>query len=275
MSAMPPTPPAPHRLVLSAAEFAYLVAKTGMEMPPGWRPAPDNPFGLAESELTKKRVVQGTGDEAEVHRSVQVNLGILAGPQVMLDTTVSIAGKGSRSLHAVSGPLGASLFALADGAVELSMFAAVHLGRELIRAVPPPGSTATGISSALSESAPDPLRGTVPLTALHEMGVARLMREADPGVQAVVLDKLDLPAAEAKLALRAANRSDGALRCQLTGKAGGRVASGQVTWLHSDAGWSGITPVPDGSGRKLVKLEPAAREDIGTWVAPFVAAALS
>lgn len=273
---MPPTTqaPAPHRLVLSTAEFAYLVAKTGMEMPPEWRPNPDTPFGLAESELTKKRVVQGTGDEAEVHRSVQVNLGILANPQVMLDTTVSIAGKGLRSVHAVSGPLGASLFALADGAVELSMFAAVHLGRELIRAVPPDSAT-TGISSALGESAPDPLRGTVSLTALHEMGVARLMREADPGVQSAVLDKLDLPAAEAKVALQAANRSDGALRCQLTGKAGGRIASDQVTWLHTDAGWSGITPVPDGSGRKLVKLEPAAREDIGTWVAPFVAAALS
>lgn len=263
-------PPAPHRLVLSTAEFAYLIAKTGMEMPPDWRPDPDIPFGLAETELTKKRVVQGAGDEAEIHRSVQINLGILASPQVMLDTTVSIAGKGLRSVHAVSGSLGASLFALADGAVELSMFAGVHLGRELIRAVPPDSAT-TGISSALGESTPVPLSGTVSLTALHEMGVARLMREADPGVQAAVLEKLDLPAAEAKVALRAANRSDGALRCRLTS----RIASDQVTWLHTDAGWSGIRPVPDGSGRKLVELEPAAREDIGTWVAPFVAAALS
>lgn len=271
---MPSTPP-PHRLVLSAAEFAYLIDRTGFELPPGWRPAPDTPFGLAESELTKKQVVQGAGDEAEVHESVRVNLRILAHPQVMLDTTVSVGGKGMHGLHAISGPLGASLFKLDDGAVELSMFAAVHLGRELVRAVPPEEDLA-GLDSALGGGrAAEPLRGKVSLDALHELGVARVMRDADPAGPAAVLAELDLPAAEAKLAIQAANRSDGALRCQLTGRAGDQIATSQVTWLHTDGGWSGIRPDPDSSGRRMVRLEPAAAEDIGTWVAPFVAGALS
>ena len=31
--------PAPHRLVLSAGEFAYLVETAGVELPPDWMPA--------------------------------------------------------------------------------------------------------------------------------------------------------------------------------------------------------------------------------------------
>ncbi len=31
--------PAPHRLMLSAGEFAYLVEKVGVELPPDWMPA--------------------------------------------------------------------------------------------------------------------------------------------------------------------------------------------------------------------------------------------
>jgi hypothetical protein len=95
-------------------------------------------------------VLEGEGDQLSVHPSVLLNLRILAGPMVMVDTTASIGSLGSRSLHAVAGELGASLFALDDGAVELSMFAAVTLGQELIRAVHVEQST--GIASLLGDT---------------------------------------------------------------------------------------------------------------------------
>lgn len=97
--------PAPHRLVLTAGELAYLVERTGVELPPAWMPSAD--IGPTESGLIKKRVVDGVG--GEVHRSVVKNLEILALPMVMLDTVAAIGDKGLHSMHAISGPLGASL----------------------------------------------------------------------------------------------------------------------------------------------------------------------
>ncbi|GAA3638481.1 hypothetical protein C8D88_101258 [Lentzea atacamensis] len=263
--------PAPHRLVLSAREFAYLVEKTGVDLPPDWMPA-DVQIGPAEADLTKKRVVTGVGDEAEVHPSVERNLQILAGPMVMLDTIASIGDKSSHSVHAVNGPLGASLFALGDGAVELSMFASTDLGKELIRAVPQADRAGASLESRLGGShEAEPLRGRLPLKALQEMGAARLFRAADPDAPAAVLAELKLSGAEASLAQNVADQADGALRCLVISANG----TSQVNWVHTAGGWSGLDPEPDGSGRRMVRIEPAQREDLGTWVAPAVAGALA
>jgi len=264
--------PAPHRLALSAGEFAYLVEKTGVDLPPDWRPSQDVQIGPAEAGLTKKRVVTGVGDEAEVHPSVERNLQILAAPTVLLDTIASIGAKSSHSVHAVNGPLGASLFALGDGAVELSMFASVDLGKELIRAVPPDEPVGTSLESRLGGAQnAEPLRGRLPLEALQEMGAARLFRAADPDAPAAVLDQLNLSGDEALLARNVAEQTDGALRCLVISASG----TSQVNWVHTTGGWSGLDPEPDGSGRRMVRLEPAQREDLGTWVAPAVAGALA
>ncbi|RAS59228.1 hypothetical protein C8D87_11588 [Lentzea atacamensis] len=262
--------PAPHRLVLTAGELTYLVERAGVELPPAWMPSAD--IGPAEASLIKKRVVDGVG--GEVHRSVVKNLEILALPMVMLDTVAAIGDKGLHSMHTVSGPLGASLFELGDGAVEMSMFASADLGKELIRAVPPEGQgTNAGIESRLggggSEQAP--LRGRLPLAVLQEMGAARLFRGADPGGPAAVAATLNLSGGEAALARQVATETDGALRCLVVGRNG---MTSQVSWVHTDGGWSGLEPEPDGSGRRMVRLEPAEREDLGTWVAPAVAGAL-
>lgn len=267
------TAPAPHRLVLSAAEFAYLVDRTGVDLPPDWMPGSDVPFGLAESGLAKKRVVHGVGDEAVVHPSVERNLLILAGPTVMLDTVVSVGDQGMHSVHAVSGPLGASLFALGEGAVELSMFAAVDLGKELVRAVPDvDDETDSAIESRLGGGAgPKALQGKLPLAALQEMGVVRLFREADPEGPSAVVSRLNLSGQEAALAYGVATKTDGALRCLVSSQ----VETSQVSWIHCDGGWSGLDPEPDGSGRRMVRIEPVSREDLGTWVAPAVAGAVS
>lgn len=264
--------PAPHRLVLSAGEFAYLVEKTGVDLPPDWMPASDVQIGPAESSLTKKRVVTGVGDEAEVHPSVERNLQILAGPMVLLDTIASIGVKSSHSVHAVQGPLGASLFALGDGAVELSMFASVDLGKELIRAVPPEDPAGASLESRLGPAQEaEPLRGRLPLVALREMGAARLFRAAAPEAPAAVLAQLKLSGGEASLARDVADQTDGALRCLVIWNNG----TSQVNWVHTAGGWSGPDPEPDGSDRRMVRIEPAEREDLGTWVAPAVAGALA
>ncbi|MFD5827647.1 hypothetical protein [Lentzea sp. NPDC060358] len=264
--------PAPHRLVLSEHEFAYLVGKTGAVLSPDWLPAAGVQVGRAEADLTRKRVVTGVGDEAEVHPSVERNLRILATPTVLLDTIASVGAKSSHSVHAVSGPLGASLFALGDGGVELSMFASVDLGRELVRAVPAEDPAGASLESRLGGGgAGEPLSGRLPLAALQEMGAARLFRAADPEAPAAVLAQLGLSGDEAALARGVADRTDGALRC-LVVWAGGTA---QVNWVHTAGGWSGLDPEPDGTDRRMVRVEPARREELGTWVAPAVAGALA
>jgi hypothetical protein len=263
---------APHRLTLTAAEYATLVARMGLSMPPEWHPAPDLPN--ATDSLVHKGVFTGSGDLVKIHPSVEANLRIIAGPQIMFDTTATAGSRGSRSLHSIAGHLGASLFALPDAGVELSMFAAVDLGRELVRAVP--AEIGGGIGSMLDgPAAESPLRGTVPLTALHELGVADLLRPADPEAPAFVLAELRLPKAEAEFAVEVVRRTDGVLRCLVTALVGNGVNSAQVTWLHSDAGWVGIRPAAIGTERKLVDLEPVDRAELGVWVAPYVAEALS
>ncbi|WP_091450210.1 ESX secretion-associated protein EspG [Actinokineospora iranica] len=267
----PPTPvPAAHRLTLTAPEYAYLLDKTGVTMPPDWQPAPDI---ADESGLFDKGVLRGSADLLTVHPSIEANLRVLAGPQIMIDTTATIGARGSRCVHAVAGRVGASLFALPDAAVELSMFAAVDLGRELVRAVP---AEETGIGSALDDTDDaEPLRGRIPLAALHELGVADLLRPADPQAPAHVLAELKLPPAEAEFAVAVVRRTDGVLRALVTALVGGGVRTAQLTWLHSDTGWVGIRPAPTGADRKLVDLEPVDRTDLGVWLAPFVAEALT
>src|SRR5882762_288178 len=112
---MAATTTAPHRLTLSAVEYAYLIEKVGVSLPPGWQPDPDADTGVETADLVKRGVLRGDGDLLAVHPSVEVNLRILAAPQVMVDTTASIGAAGRHGLHSVSGALGASLFELDGG----------------------------------------------------------------------------------------------------------------------------------------------------------------
>ncbi|MGH3831161.1 MAG: hypothetical protein ACRDRS_12045 [Pseudonocardiaceae bacterium] len=273
MSAPGVAVPAARRLLLSASEYRQLVELAGVTMPPGWEPDENAAPGAALAQLSARGVLVGESDRLSVHPSVILNLRILAGPMVMVDTTASIASLGSRSLHAVSSELGAALFAL-DGALELSMFAAVTLGQELIRAVP--FEPDTGIIPRLGgpvspEESPG---GRVPLGALHELGVAELLSRADPLALTAAMERLELPADQAELVKRV-GRSDGGLQCVVTARIGEEIASTVVAWLHVDSGWVGLLPDPDGSGKHMVRLIPAAREDLGTWVAPLIAGAVS
>jgi hypothetical protein len=259
---------APHRLRLSAAEYSYLVTRLELSMPPGWDPPPEH--DVEPADLVKRGVLRGDGDLLAVHPSVTINLQILSAPQIMLDTTATIGALGQHCLHAVSGALGASLFELDSGGVELSLFAATDLGRELVRAVP--SEVDSEILPALGTGAVAPeLRGRVPLDALHELGVAKLLQGADSGATTEVLAELRLPPETARLAARITETTNGMLACLITGWVDGAARSGRVAWLHSGKGWLGLRPDSD----RMVLVEPVAREDLGVWVTPFVAEALT
>ncbi|RLK60436.1 ESX secretion-associated protein EspG [Actinokineospora cianjurensis] len=259
--------PAPRRLTLTAAEYAYVVTELDANMPPDWKPAPDI---AAVGDLAAKGVLR----DGEIHPSVAANIGVIAAPRVFLETTATAGARGSRSLHAVAGELGASLFLLPDAGVELSLFAAVELGRELVRAVP--SEEAAGIGAALdADDEVEPLHGVVPLAALHELGVADLLREADPDAPGYVLAELKLPKDEAEFALQVVRRTDGVLTCLVTGVVDGSVRSARVYWLHSDTGWVGVQPAAHGGGRQLVELTPVGRDELGVWVTPYLAEALA
>jgi hypothetical protein len=259
---------APHRLRLSAAEYAYLVTRLELSMPPGWEPATGG--DVEPAGLVRRGVLRGDGDLLAVHPSVTINLQILSAPQVMLDTTTTIGPLGQHCVHSVSGALGASLFQLDDGAVELSLFAGTDLGRELIRAVP--SEVDSAIRPALeSGTAALELRDRVPLAALHELGVAELLRGADSDAPAEVLAELRLPPETARLAARIAESTDGMLVCLITGWVAGTARGARVAWLHTGGGWLGLRPDSD----RMVLVEPVAREDLGVWVTPFVAEALT
>jgi hypothetical protein len=139
-----------HRLVLTAAEIALLVGKCSIDLPPGFATGEVDASALrqAASALATRGVVVESDDLLDCRPvpSIAVNLAVLASPVVTVRVEVSVDGRGLRAFYAVSGPLGASLFGLADGAVELSMFPAETLGLELIRAVPRPDELVTACS---------------------------------------------------------------------------------------------------------------------------------
>jgi hypothetical protein len=268
-------PPA-HRLVLTAVEWALLTRLCGFEPPAGFE-AVSLGGGLAV-----RGVVTADPYGCRPVAPVVANLATLAAPTAAVRMEISVHGRGLRALFAISGPLGASLFALAGGAVEMSMFAAEALGRELIRAVPTSDllSTAgTAIRAALhSDVVPQgdagvpllrgdagvPLAGRLPLAAWEGHG--------EPGVgDATVPTAPMLAADEAALAARVARRTVGTLWCVVSGRGGGGVLVGEVTWLATQHGWVGVRPEPDDTDRRMVALEPVARDDIGVWVAPYLA----
>lgn len=168
------------------------------------------------------------------------------------------------------------MFALAESAVELSLFAAVHLGQELLRAVPEApeeGVSEVQIRRGLAgEPSAAQVRGHLPLAALAEYGIiAGLTGPSDLAAD------LSLTGQQAALTAGIETRTVGVLRC-LVVKGGIDVPSpadivlaGQVVWLLTDAGWVGIRSSPDDSGRQMVDLVPVSRQQIGSWLAPYLA----
>jgi hypothetical protein len=274
---VPAVPSQAHRLVLTAAEIALLAGICSIELPPGFATAgqvDESALEQAALALASRGIAVVDSDDPFVYLpvpSIAANLSVLAWPLAAVRVEVSVHGRGLRAFYAVSGPLGASLFARGDGGVELSMFPAETLGRELIRAVPRPDELITTegrVGAALGDAAGEPLVGRLPPAALGEYDTARKLagRDGPDGVPG----SLGLSTAEVALAERVADRTTGTLWCLVTGSGGDGLLVGQVVWLATDHGWVGLHPDPDGSGRRMVVLQPVVREDIGVWLAPHL-----
>ena len=232
-------------------------------MPPGFGPATFDEATLraATQSLAKRQVVKGNPDDpghCVLVDSIAVNLATLAVPAFTIQVDVSVNGSGLRAVYAIAGAFGASVFTLADQAVELSMFAADTMGVELIRAVPDlKGLTPTQnrLDDALGGSDHRAPAGRLPLSALQH--------------QPPTLGELS--ASEAALAAQISAVSVGTLQCLVSGSSTAGVQVGQVVWVATVRGWIGMRPDPDGTSRQMVNVEPVNRADLGIWVAPLVA----
>ncbi|HEX6499553.1 MAG TPA: hypothetical protein VF054_11035 [Micromonosporaceae bacterium] len=268
--------PAAHRLTLSAAELAVLVGLGDVRLPPGF--AADTALDEdqrwdATATLARRGVLRRADDVADWTPvpSVAANLDVLVRPQVTIEVAVSVGDRGARAMYAVRGELGASLFALADAAAELSMFPAVSLGRELIRALPPDDQLAAGhqrINRVLGTDVaaqPAARSGRLPLAALSSYrGAGQHDGVADPALSG-------LDAARRELVDRLYRDTIGAMRALVTGATADGVALGQVIWLATVSGWVGLSPEPGPAGAPDVVLRSVERTEIGAWVAPYVA----
>lgn len=243
--------PAPRRLVLSAVDFESLVRRAGVRLPPGF-----------DREIAP-------GDGGPLIPALAVNLGVLARPDLLVRVDADLPSGVSRAVFAVAGRFGASLFALADRAVELSMFSGPWLGPELIRAVPE--QPAVRIRSSLAPDAADPdwAGRRVGRTALAEYGpTRRLLSRADAA------EALGLDAADAEFVAELTDATRGTLRAFVHGRPHGPdhgVLVGQVVWVATDAGWYELAP----SDVDEVELVPVTREAIGTRLAPMIAQVLA
>jgi hypothetical protein len=152
-----------HRLVLTSAEWALLVRVSAIIAPPGFEPADvgESALRAAARSLSVRWVVTGSLDDllgCVPVESIAVNLATVAAPVASVRVEVAVHERGVRAYFMISGAFGAGLVALAGGGVELSMFAAEALGRELVRVVPEPADLAPVealVGAALGDDADD------------------------------------------------------------------------------------------------------------------------
>lgn len=267
---------APRRLTLSGPQWALLCRRVGADPPAGFgagADVPEDELADAEAALVDRGLLAGA--DRAVHPSVLANLAVWAAPDLLVRMEISVRGAGLRAVYAVRGQLGGSLLTLPDHRVELSMFPAVRLGTELSRGVPEasqlPGGGRIGTALAAGADRAAPVRGRLPLAALAEYGPASAY--SSPRAAGAALGLSD---EEVRLAGEVTARTLGVLRCLVTGgarasRAAGGMPVAEVVWLATDAGWVGLRPRPDGSGRQLVELVPVGADAIGAWLAPYLA----
>lgn len=264
------------RLVLTAPEWTLLVRRTGLTPPPGFAVLDEPELDVlraAGQELAARGVVTVDDDPAECQpvEPVLANLAIFVASRAVVRVEVSVEGRSARAVLAVAGPAGAALVGLPDGAVELSMFEAVALGRELVRVVPAARDltgAAGRVGQALGGGSDSRVSGRVPLAALSEY--TRSGDLAGTVGRAEAVAALGLTAAQVRLVEQVQARTTGVLRVVVSGRSGAGLGVGQVVWLATEDGWLGLRPEPDGSGRRMVAVRPVAREEIGVWLAPYL-----
>jgi hypothetical protein len=253
------------RLTLTRAEWAVLADGWRIGLPPGFAVAQ---VAVAErDEAVASLVGRGVLLPAEAEGpvgpvpAVARTLEVLRRP--VLSVRLDVAGRGGarHGWFAVGSGLVAGVLTLPGGGIELSLAPDVRLGGELARAVPDAAAVAgPGFPDEPAGTGAVP-SGRLPLGLLDDVAWPPAGgTEPSPD--------------EAALAEELLRRTAGSLSCLVLGRAGTAVGAGQVSWLATDGGWVGLRPVLDGSTGRLVDVLPVQPADLGTWVAPAVAALL-
>ncbi len=250
----PEAPAAARRLALTSAEWAVLVDGRLTDLPPGFAvpEVADARRDDAVASLVRREVLlpaDGAGPARPVP-AVAGNLEVLRRPVVSVRLDVSGRAGARSAWFAVARRFVAGVLTLPGGGVDLSLAPDVGLGAELARAVP------DAVAGAGTDAAPS---GRLPLGLLDD-GAWPSDGAPAPG--------------ETALAEELRRRTAGSLSCLVLGRAGSSVGAGQVSWLATDGGWVGLRPLINGSPRRLVDVVPVQPTDLGTWVAPAVAALL-
>lgn len=234
---------AARRLLLSTDALELLrrrALEPPLALPPGF--ALDAVSTAADSGDALEALVQDgaavldPGGEWSVHPSVAGDLHVLAVPELAVIVRAARPGLDVTACLAVSGPRGAGLLRTGDTAVQLSAFAATGLADELARVVPAP-----------VPGAARPTAEEVPLDQLLDGTGSRLHGRVTGTLHATVVS---------------GSGPD---------RAGGVV--GSVEWVWDGAGWTGLQALPSRGGRPWVRLVPVEPADLGSWIAPLVAAA--
>jgi hypothetical protein len=268
------------RIVLSADELELLRRLAGVVVPPDFAFAvPDGVAGDVSDDdprwagTGRSLVERGLAEQVaepgvmglRPHPSLVANLGVLAAPELVLRTQVRRRGKAIFATHAVAGLVGAGIARIDERGVELSMFAPTGLAAELERVAAAAGDA--------SDSLPRPLE--VPYAALVEVFAAVEDSDEEAAARAELARGMSPEAVQVLIDLDLA--FSGSLRTLVAGRrpTSGEVAvAGEVVWLYCD-GWVGVTPTLGPDNARRAKLAPVAPAELGSWVAPLVAAAVA
>ena len=246
---------APRRLTLTAAEWTVLTGGR-LETAPGAFAAgtvpPEDRDGAVAS-LTRDQVLAADGEPVP---AVAAQLEVLRRPLFTLRVEISGRAGSRHGWFAVGAGMVAGVLTLPGSRIELSLAPEVRLGTELARAVPGAAEVTGPWPAGHERGDGAPLTGQLPLALLEDAPTTGTSPE------------------EQALAQELERRTAGSLSCLVLGRTGSGLGAGQVSWLATGAGWIGLRPRPDGSARRPVDLVPVEPADLGTWVAPIVAALL-
>jgi hypothetical protein len=261
-----------NRLELTGPEWVVLCRVAGITAPDGFSPVDevsDEDLATAEAALAERGLLGGD-DKADLHPWLGIALTIWVAPDVVVQVEAAIRELGARAVYVLQGPLAGSLASRPDGGVRLATFPAVELGAELRHAVPEIPTDTVGRSTMnrlVPGAGPARLQGRLPLVALTD-GTSPGYLAGAAGAGGPTVSQAD-----ALLAAELQARTIGVLSCLVTGSIDPQTRVGLVgnlVWYATDAGWIGMRPHPDGSGRQLVDLVPVDRTELAAWLAPYL-----